>query len=196
MLFAAPIDNSIRKSNLTYLHELMYQIDTIEVDDSYLQLGFTHREKDFVNLKSSKTFMVNRDQFKQPDVENDPIYMFIFSFSTIGKNYERTVYNSNDMLGNVGGIYGILQALAGIIAYYFTTTNIDTEYISIFKDPEYQASTAEKAQIDEEIGRIRKLSFQARLWIHKVMCCENLVCKKILFGSKQSSRSLEYFDEC
>ena len=54
------------------------------------------------------------------------MYMFFFSQSLVGKNYERTVYCSNDMLGNVGGIYGILQALAGLIAYYFTATNIDT----------------------------------------------------------------------
>ena len=52
MVFSGPIDNTLRNSDLVLLNELMYQVDTVEMDDSYLQLGFTHREKDFLNLKS------------------------------------------------------------------------------------------------------------------------------------------------
>jgi hypothetical protein len=54
--------------------------------------------------------------------------------SSVSLNYERKVYGLNDMLGNVGGIYGILQAAAGIIAFFFTKTNIETQYVSIFTD--------------------------------------------------------------
>jgi hypothetical protein len=79
MMFSGPIDNTIREADLVLLNELVYQVDTVEIDDSYLQLGFTHREKDFLNLKSSKIFTVNRSQFSSPDIKNDPIYMFFFA---------------------------------------------------------------------------------------------------------------------
>ena len=70
-------------------------------------------------------------------------------------SYERSVYNLNDMLGNVGGIIGILQAVAGFCAYIFTKNTIDTKFISIFQDPEYNVSTQIKSEINKNLIAIQ-----------------------------------------
>ena len=89
-------------------NEFFYQADSVEIDDSYLQLGFTSREKSFLNFKSNKLYHLPRGVDIDPVINNDPIQVFFFGIANVGKSYERNVYNINDMLGNVGGIVGIL----------------------------------------------------------------------------------------
>jgi len=36
MLFAQTLDNSNKKKDLVHMNELIYQVDSIEIDDSYL----------------------------------------------------------------------------------------------------------------------------------------------------------------
>ena len=59
MLFSQSLDWSKKGNGLVAMSELVYQIDTIEVDDSYLQLGWSSRERKFMNLKSHKYYEVS-----------------------------------------------------------------------------------------------------------------------------------------
>ena len=154
MLFAQTLDNSNKKKDLVHMNELIYQVDSIEIDDSYLQLGFTSREKEFLNLKSNKRYEVNRKFLVDSEIKNDPIQVFIFGMSTVGKSYERNVYNINDMLGNVGGIYGILQTLAGVVAYVCSRNTVDTKFISIFQDPQYKVADNMRVKINKKLTDI------------------------------------------
>ena len=79
--------------------------------------------------------------------------------SSLGKSYERKVYNLNDMLGNVGGIVGILQTIAGIVAYVTVSSIIDTKFVCIYQDPEYTATDEEKAKINRDLNKIKQFPF-------------------------------------
>ena len=59
-------------------------------------------------------------------MNSPPIMFFNFSIAPIGKFYERSVYSMTDLLGNVGGILGILQGLAAALVSIICRTNIDT----------------------------------------------------------------------
>ena len=59
-------------------------------------------------------------------IQNNPLKSFVFHVRDEGKAYERKVYDLNDMLGNVGGIFSILQTLAGFIVYVLCDTSLDT----------------------------------------------------------------------
>ena len=81
-------------------------------------------------------------------MNNDPIMMFNLDLRPIGKIYEREVYSVTEMLGNVGGILEILKGLAAAIIYIICSTKIDTNFISVFKDPNYNSSNNEISTIN------------------------------------------------
>ena len=51
---------------------------------------------------------VQKFYFNDKAINNNPLQVFALSMGSLGKVYERQVYTFNDMLGNVGGINGIL----------------------------------------------------------------------------------------
>ncbi len=84
------------------------RIDSIVVNDSYFGFEFLSREKRFLNIDRVENMKVRKTVVKDRLVQNDPQFLFWLEMTPIGKSYERTVYSINDMLGNVGGIVGIL----------------------------------------------------------------------------------------
>ena len=126
------IDNSNEYNKLVSTLEVVFEVDSIEIDDSYLPLGFTNRDKEFLNVRSSRQYETPRSYWTDQEISNNPMQVFVIGTSLMGKSYERNVYNLNDMLGNVGGMLGILQSLAGVVAYIFSRNIIDTKFICIF----------------------------------------------------------------
>ena len=114
--------------------------------DSYVQLGLYKRSKSFVNLKAnfSSYKSPKKSVFAKYGLDNNPFGAFRIGLSSVGKSYERKVYGWNDMLGNVGGIFGILQTITSLLVYVLCSNSIDLQYISILNSPQYKTSSASK----------------------------------------------------
>ena len=105
-----------------------------------------------MNMKSYTKYQLIADFFVDPEFDNDPVEVFVFGQSKLGKSYERKVYNLNDMLGNVGGVYGIVQALCAAVVYIIAKAYIDTKYICIFEDPEYICTPSARSVMDKKFA--------------------------------------------
>ena len=66
------------------VHEILYGVDTVNIDNEGWLLGLFHRSKDFLNVKSSKTYndLAHRYQFKEPlsGDETEPLLVVYFGF--------------------------------------------------------------------------------------------------------------------
>jgi len=108
------------------LHEIGCSIDTLEFNDSYIQLDIGQRVKQFINLSISYILTIPKLFFTDQQLQNHPLIVFKFGINEVGKSYERKVYSLTDMLGNVGGISGILNSLASVMVYVLCKPSIDT----------------------------------------------------------------------
>jgi len=105
--------------------EVMFGFDQIEIDDNHFQLdGVTDRERDFVNMKSFRRIRDKKANYIDGSISNRPRFIFFFGFLPNGKLYERKVYATLDMIGQVGGLFSFIESIAGIIIYIMTAYTI------------------------------------------------------------------------
>ena len=57
--------------------EAMYGIDEVEIEDALIQLEMT-RERQFLNLKSSRMFKDTKSYYVNKEENNDPIFIIYF----------------------------------------------------------------------------------------------------------------------
>ena len=126
-----------KSSSLFETIEVKYSVDTIEVDDSYLQLGWSKHFRKYLNPKGVRKIKDIKDNYKN-DV--NMFAGFYISAWPKGLAYERKIYEILDCLGNIGGFqegFGYLfVALNFIFASGLVTVNQADMYLEIAGEEE------------------------------------------------------------
>ena len=81
--------------------------------------------------------------------------------SNRSKSYERKVYSLLDMLGNVGGLSEVIQAVAYIIVYIILTHQVETKFVQSFQNNiiDYKITIPDQTKVNRNMKLIQGRKF-------------------------------------
>jgi len=81
----------------------MYGVDTVDIDEETLLMGFFRRSKKFFNIKNIRQLKDKTSSYQDKSVQNKSLFLVYIGVQKEGLSYTRIEYGIMDMISKSGG---------------------------------------------------------------------------------------------